>query len=157
MQGIVIWAQNGHLLGELLKHGVRFLVVGGTAVHLHDPSRDIAGADLDLLIESSPENAKHLMCALHALQVTPNFTEAEISTPVHPRQQIKLDCWGLFTDILTTGPDTHFEDEWSGAGEAFINGHQVRFASVDLLLAMKGGTGRAKDLNDIERLEALQI
>jgi predicted nucleotidyltransferase len=68
MEPLVLVGGNENLLAELNKHGVRFIVVGGVAVWFY--ARERGGADdVDLLIESSAENANRCFEALPALNV----------------------------------------------------------------------------------------
>ncbi|CAH0646787.1 MULTISPECIES: hypothetical protein [Pseudomonas] len=155
MQQVMTLYGNRALLEGLLKHGARFLVVGGIAVHLHDPARNIDGSDLDLLIESTPKNAKHVICALYNLELAPDFTEDSISSSALSRQHLPLKTQRFFADILTTGPDIDFAHEWEQANEAMVNGQRVRYASIDLLIRMKEGSERRKDQEDVARLKML--
>jgi len=129
------------------------LVVGGVAVHLHAPAREIAGADLDLLVESTTDNAKRVIRALYARSITPDFDEGDIAKVGAKPQQLRLKPV-FHADILTGGPGINFEEEWQRALEVLVNGKQVRCAHRDLLIRMKRGTGRPKDQDDITLLES---
>nr|WP_314530873.1 hypothetical protein [uncultured Pseudomonas sp.] len=143
--------QNDRLLAELLLQGVRFIVVGGLAVRFHVLERK--AHDLDLLIESTPENASRVFRALQALGLNPGFgIELIAKASLRPQQMPLKD--GFDADLLTTGPDVNFSDEWEHAGEALIKAHRIRYASKALLIRMKQNTGRDKDLADIVLLES---
>ncbi len=48
MRDIQVTGDNTHLLAELNRQGVRYLIVGGVAVHYHAPERKYD--DLDILL-----------------------------------------------------------------------------------------------------------
>lgn len=54
-----------HVIRAFLDAGVRFLIVGGRAVQFHGHFRPTK--DLDLLVDTSPENRKGLIVALKNL------------------------------------------------------------------------------------------
>jgi len=125
---------------------VRYLIVGGVAVHHHAPERDYD--DLDILLDPSPANAERCFAALQALGEIPRFTAAHLT---RPKQQLALKR-RYYADIITPDPDIDFESELARADAALINHHPVRIASIDLLMRMKA-TQRPKDLEDIELLK----
>ncbi len=57
---------------------------------------------------------------------------------------------------LLLKPEIPFDDLWTRSQEAVINKTRVRIASLDDLIALKRHSGRAKDLADIEQLEAIR-
>jgi len=80
------FGENTALLESLTRHGVRFLLVGGLAVHHHAPERQVD--DLDLLVEQTVEVARNVAAALISINVRPEFTEEQF---VNARKvQIKL-------------------------------------------------------------------
>lgn len=143
--------QNDRLLAEFLKQGVRFIVVGGLAVHFHVPERE--ADDLDLLVESTPDNAAHLSCAL--LNLRDQSFDTNLITKPHEQPQHFPMKRVFYADLVTTGTDIDFATEWERADEGLIFQNKVRFASKDLLIRMKRKGGREKDLSDIALLESI--
>lgn len=91
---------NNALVESLTRHGVRFLVVGGLAVHHHAPEREVD--DLDLLVQQTAEVARDVALALQYIGVRPDFTEEQF---VGARKvQIKLKLQALYADIIRPVP-----------------------------------------------------
>ena len=151
MQQLFTSGDNESLLAELLRSGVRFLVVGGLAVSFHIPERQ--ADDLDLLIEQTPDNAASLFRAMAALHLTPEFPYELISTPSERPQLLPFKTYH-YADLVTTGKNIDFSAEWARSHEALICQHPVRIASRTLLIHMKHNSDREKDIRDVELLEA---
>jgi hypothetical protein len=64
---------NTVLVENLTQHGVRFLVVGGLALHHHASERQ--ADDLDLLVAQNVEVARNVAAALTSINVRPDFSE----------------------------------------------------------------------------------
>jgi hypothetical protein len=146
---------NVELVAELNKQAVRFIIVGGVAVRFYSRNRQ-QEEDLDILIESSPQNAERVFEALKFLPLRLNFTKADISAPGKRPQQLKLKdhSYPCHADILTAAPDVEFGIEWEQAQDGFIERYPVRFASPQLLIRMKsGGNQRQKDRQDVDALK----
>ena len=150
MRQLLTLGGNDTLLAELIRCGVRFLVVGGLAVHFYVPERQ--ADDLDLLLEQSSDNAARFFKAMPALHVVPEFPQSLISAPSERPQQLPFKRYH-YADIVTTGNDIDFSAEWALSQEALIWQHPVRIASRELLIRMKRKAGREKDLADVELLE----
>jgi len=150
MQQLHTFGGNEPLLVELLRCGVRFLVVGGLAVRFYVAERQ--ADDLDLLVEQTSENANRLFQAMTSLGLEPEFPQSTIAIPGERPQQLPLKRYH-YADIVTMGRDVNFPKEWAQSQEAFIGHSRVRIASRELLIAMKRKVGREKDLSDVELLE----
>lgn len=145
--------------------GVRFVVVGGTAVVLHGHAR--MTVDLDLVVDLEVDNALAAVDALTSLGLLPrlpvdprDFADAAIRTvwveqrhllvfsffdPVSPAREI---------DLFATMP-VPFAGLHSDAVERTISGVPIRIASREHLIEMKRAAGRTQDLADIEFLQTL--
>lgn len=139
------------LLQAFVDHQVRFMVVGAHAVGAHGVPR--ATQDLDLWIDSSPENAAlvwralvHFGAPLAELGIQQrDFTRPEIVAQVGvPPNRI---------DILTDVTGLRFEEAWSGRGHGLIEGVRVPVIGRDSLIQNKRAAARHKDLGDVEALE----
>jgi len=148
MQQLFVFGANSDLVAALSDCGVRFLVIGGLAVKLYVPSREVD--DLDLLVEQTAENAKCLFQAFARLGIRAEFPQELIAVPGERPQQISLQTI-QYADIVTR-PDIDFPIEWQQATEARIGQTVVRFASRALLRRLKGNSDREKDLTDVALL-----
>jgi hypothetical protein len=146
LRNIVTFGQNGELLAELNRHAVRFLVVGGVAVHFHAPERNYD--DLDILIDPNPVNAGRCLLALQMLGFNRGFPLALLT---QPKKLIPLKRHH-YADVVTPASDVDFARELQRSADAMINYQRVLIASRDLLMRMKSGTDRPKDAQDIELL-----
>jgi hypothetical protein len=146
---------NTALLESLTRHGVRFLLVGGLAVHHHAPERQVDDLDLlDLLVEQTVEVARNVAAALISINVRPEFTEEQF---VNARKvQIKLKFQALYGDIITAGPDFDFDEHWRRAEDALLGHTTVKVASISTLLLLLAGSTEAKHEADIALLQRLQ-
>ena len=147
LRNIMIFGPNRELLAEFNRQGVRFLIVGGVAVHFHAPERKFD--DLDILIDPNRFNADRCVLALHKLGLNPLFLAAQLT---QPKKQISLKLYH-YADLVTPASDIDFAAEWECSSDAFVNEHPVRVASRELLKRMKSGTGCPKDADDIELLQ----
>lgn len=153
------------LFGVLSAAQVRFVLVGGLALVLRGLDR--LTADIDIVIDLSPESALDAVSALtsagykplapvdpraladpaqrHEWQATRHMQVFSFwdSTNARPTVDIMLD------------PAVPFHDLWSAASEVTLGGHAVRIASVRHLIRLKEAAGRPQDLADIERLRAM--
>lgn len=143
---------NIALVESLTQHGVRFLVVGGLAVHHHAPERQ--ADDLDLLVEQTVEVARNVAAALTSINVQPEFTEEQFVNA--RRGQIKLKLYALYADILTAGPDFDFDEHWHRAEDALLGHIPVKVASISTLFVLLAGSTEPKHAADIALLRRLQ-
>jgi hypothetical protein len=152
------------ILEALQRHSVRHVVVGGVATVLRGYPRltldldlaidlDRAGEAIDSLLElglvpllpvdphdfADPETRRHWI-------EERNLTVFTLGDPDDPFRQV---------DIFAVNP-LPFEDLWTQASTVQFGSVAARVASVEHLIAMKRMAGRAKDLEDIEALEAIR-
>lgn len=137
-------ATEEEVLTTLIQNDVRFLIAGGFAVNAHGYDRGVG--DLDLLVETSEENASHLLAALKEL----DLTGVVLEHLVQPKKKLPLPRYGV--ELLTSLEGIKF-------GEAFARKSTLKCGSIDVpvlsredLVRSKSGTGRAKDRRDIRRL-----
>lgn len=138
-------------LGELVRHRVRFLVVGAYAVALHGKPR--ATRDIDIWVEPSAENAARVVSALTAFgypayaSVTVQFETLErmIQLGVPPNQ----------IDVMTSVSGVAFADAWKRRVTVDVSGKPIAFLSLVDLRVNKRASGRPKDLFDLALLDEL--
>jgi len=145
--------------------GVRFVVVGGVAVVLHGHPR--VTADLDIVVAVDPPNVTTLLRVLsdegfRPLQPVDPAGLADPGTRREWRERhgalvltFGSERFPATTLDVFIDPPMDFERMFSAARLVPIGRETVRVASVDDLIAMKRGTGRARDDDDVRALERL--
>ena len=153
------------VLTALHEAGARFVVVGGLAVNLQGVPRPTA--DIDLVIELSPDNVRAVAEALRSVGLRPrlpappegladprvreqwvrerNLTAYTLCDPDNPLRSV---------DILVDSPLSF--DELSASADR-IEARGIRFdvASIEALIRMKEHAGRRRDLADVAALRTL--
>ena len=130
------------------KHNVKFVVIGGIAAVLHGVPR--ATLDLDILIESTPENAKKLLAALKeanfgtALLTTVDDLLAHEITVFQDRVRI---------DVQTSTPGLSFGKAWNNRETMTYQDQDFYVLSKDDLIKAKRAAGCDVDLEDVRLLE----
>ncbi len=128
-------------------HRVEYLLIGGYAVIHHGYTRSTG--DLDVWINSTPENAQRILEALHEF----GFGQASNDLFLQPRQIIRLGVPPVRIEIHTSieGVDfasCHAEKELIQVGDL-----RVPVLSLADLKRNKRAAGRLKDLADLEALD----
>ncbi|MEA3396453.1 MAG: nucleotidyltransferase [Chloroflexota bacterium] len=130
------------------KHKVKYLVIGGIAAVLHGVPR--ATFDLDILIETTSENAQRLLDALlEAGLGTATLTSAE-ELLTH---EITIFKDRVRIDVLTMTPGLYFEEAWEEREELQYRGVVLHVVSREGLITSKRAAGRAVDLEDVRLLK----
>jgi hypothetical protein len=138
------------MLAALSTNGVRFLVVGAHALAAHGVPR-VTG-DLDLWVESSPENAGRVwrgLATFGAPLATLDLTESEFSTP---DRVVQLGLPPFRIDLMTSISGVGFDEAWEGRLAGVLFGVPVAFLGRDAFVRNKRASGRPKDLADIRAL-----
>ena len=135
---------------SLNENSVRYLVIGGYAVALHGHPRYTK--DLDVWIESNPENAARIVKALEQF----GFASLGLKTEdfVVPDQVIQLGFPPDRIDILTSAEGIDFASCYASRVQVTIEGTAVNFIDVENLKKNKRAAGRLQDLADLESLES---
>lgn len=134
---------------------VRYIMVGGYATNLHGFQRYTG--DIDIWIEDTLENRKRLRNAfaecgmgdfymLETMQFVPGWTEFNLMN-------------GLRLDIMVSmkGLESYSFDEClEMASIADIDGVQIPFLHINLLIANKKAVNRPKDQLDVIELERIK-
>jgi predicted nucleotidyltransferase len=151
---------------RLNEAAIRYVVVGGVAVVLHGIMRFTA--DLDLVIDLGPDEAKRAMdvfgdAGFRAQLPVPlsDFANAEKRRGwIAEKNMVVFSILDRETppnvvDVFAESP-IGFESLYERAVMIPLESTSIRVASLDDLIDMKRETGRAKDLLDIEELEKLR-
>jgi hypothetical protein len=150
------------LLEVVLRHGVRFVLIGGLAAQAHG-SPSLTG-DLDICYARDRDNLERLAAALAELTAARRGLPPD-APRMPPMDAQTLRAGGLFTlttrygnfDILAD-PDPGFDYErlLERAITTVVHGAQVHIASLADLIEMKRAAGRPKDRIELEILGALR-
>lgn len=154
------------ILQALDSADIRYVVVGGVAVVLQGHAR--LTADLDVVIELTPESATAAIAALAAIGLRPTLPVRgeDFADQTTREGWIRDKGMRVFSlhdpdnafrhvDIFVEYP-VPFADLWGAASRINAGGVTVAVASVDHLIAMKTEAGRPRDLEDIAALRALR-
>jgi hypothetical protein len=127
---------------------VRYLVVGGYAVALHGYPRYTK--DLDIWIESNPENAQALVLALTQFGMASlGLTETDF---LDPEQVVQIGYPPNRIDILSTVSGLEFTSCYAQRVKTILDGVEVNFIDLENLRKNKKASGRLQDLADLENL-----
>lgn len=146
---------NDELLKAFNECGVRYLVVGGLAVQYFVESR--SANDLDILVETSIDNADRIFAAMEKVGIQLNFDRSKLAAPFKGHMMLHDHCF--YADVLTTDLPIDFSRELGRAEQALINMNEVKIASRELLILIKSQTERDKDADrekDARDIELLQ-
>lgn len=130
---------------RLERDKVRYVVVSGVAVVLHGYVRPVA--DLDIVIDRSPEEARHAMMTLMASGFVPT-----IPLPLNALTVLRMfDGLNREVDVFVRYY-IPFEELLSASEMVCVSDNMVRVASLKHVIQAKRITRRPHDLQDIERL-----
>lgn len=150
----------------LNRAAVRYVVVGGVAVVLHGHAR--LTADLDLIVDLTPDQARSAIESLLALGLRPiapvdasGFWDPAIRSRWIGEKGMQVFSMQDPTDPmrvvdLFVEHPVDFEALWERSEVVTLGELSVRVASVRDLIGLKRLAGRRQDLADIEALEAIQ-
>ena len=153
------------VIGELNREKVRVLVVGGVAVVLHGYLRTTA--DLDLVVQLEPDNVLRTLRALGSLGYHPrapvaveDFANESIRESwVNEKNLEVFSLWSqenprLEVDLFVREP-FDFDAVYEQTSEIELDTTTVRVVPRQTLIEMKRRSGRPRDIEDIEALNAL--
>ena len=153
------------VFSALENQGARYVAVGGLAVVLHGFAR--LTADIDLILDLDPENARRAMGVLVAAGLVPrppvdpfDFCDERIRrTWMEEKGMRVFSLWApknpmLEVDLFVESP-IPFPELWARSVLVAAGDMSIRIASIGDLIALKRMAGRAVDLEDIEALTAI--
>jgi len=144
---------NEELVRALVANGVEFVVIGGLAVAWYCADRQVD--DMDLLVNTTPENSARISRALDVLHLNgytvDSFTKPGLQVPLKQH---------YYAELLTPRKDgPTYSEVAKDAVDAKLFNIPVRLASVASLIRLKkqavasAEAQRDKHLKDIERLK----
>jgi predicted nucleotidyltransferase len=147
------------ILPLLIRHNVRFIVIGGGAAIAHGLARTTY--DVDVVYARDAENIHNLMVALQCHQ--PYLRGVPPGLPFHWDERTIQS--GLNFTLTTSLGDLDVLGEVAGGGnyeqllpsseEMAVFGVHCRFVTLEKLIQLKRAAGRPKDLEIIAELQAL--
>ncbi len=154
------------VLSGLSEAGVRFVIVGGVALNLQGVPRFTSDLDLAVALDGPSLAAAARVLLRLGLRTRLPVRDEELGQPevvrgwiaernlkalsfVDPREPLRE------VDVLLDAP-VPFEEIEATADRMEAGGLSLRVASVDVLIRMKSGTGRAQDASDVDALRRLQ-
>ena len=134
---------------ELLnKHDVRYCVIGAFALAFH--ARPRYTKDMDILVESTTDNAKKLLTALDEFGFgSLNLTVEDFTTQGNI---IQLGYEPVRIDIITSIKGLEFTDIWESRIQGSYGKQTVNFIDRQNLIQSKKLSNRAQDKADLELL-----
>ena len=140
-------------LSGLLRHRVKFLVVGAHALAANGHPR--ATLDLDIFVEPTNANALKLGKALSEFGF-PALAQAAAAFGGDEARMATVGKEPLRIDIMNAIDGVTFDRAWRGKTIGDVDGMRIPFLGIAELVANKKSTGRVKDALDVEALKALR-
>ncbi|TMC45016.1 MAG: hypothetical protein E6J23_05870 [Chloroflexi bacterium] len=148
------------ILGVLVRHEVRFVVIGGIAASLQG-STTITN-DFDICYARDHENLERLVRALTELAATLRGPREPVAFRLDARTikaglNFTFDTkYGPFDCLGSVAGSFDYEQLRRNSDLMNLVGTNVSVASLDDLIRMKRAAGRNKDLIEVENLSALR-
>jgi hypothetical protein len=141
------------LLSAFNANHVKYVVVGGYAVFVHAQPR--MTKDLDVFVESSPENARAVYAAL--AQFGAPLSDLSVEDFQNPSTVVRIGVPPICVDILQSIDGIDFETVFAGSAEYLVDGDlPTRYISAEHLIINKLASGRLQDLADVEAIQHQQ-
>lgn len=131
---------------------VRYLIVGAYAVGFHAEPRTTK--DIDIWVETSPENAQRLFKALAEFGAP--LENVTVSDFCNTETVFQIGLPPNRIDIIMGLEGVSFEEAWQNRVEAQYDGQQVFMIGREELLEVKKIAGRPQDVEDVKALEEAQ-
>ncbi|HVY49590.1 MAG TPA: nucleotidyltransferase [Minicystis sp.] len=141
------------LVGLLVRHRVRFLLVGAHAVAAHGQAR--VTRDIDFFIDRTPENARRLAAAIRdfGFRETANATAEQMTIP---ERMVRLGA-DLRIDIMNAISGVTFAEAWAHKKRTVFAGHRIWVIGKEELLRNKLASGRPKDMADVALIREVSL
>lgn len=151
------------VLEELHKNNIRYLIVGGLAVNLHNVPR--MTHDIDFLLSMSEDNILAFVRTMKEMGYVPRVpVNPELLSDSETRrswiEEKNMKAFSFYNqkenykvvDIVLTHP-LDFEKAFENKCVKMIKDIPLYVVSLNDLMEMKKASGRNQDLNDIEMLK----
>jgi len=137
------------MLQILLKHTVRFLVVGAYAMGVHGYPR--ATGDFDIWVEATSENSKKIYRSLK--EFGSSLSEVSENTFCEEGIIFQIGIAPRRIDIITKIDGVEFCEAYNNRLELEVDGIEIPFISKSDLIKNKLATSREKDKLDAKYLQ----
>lgn len=134
------------LCAALNREGARYLLIGGFAVILHGYVRGTK--DIDLLVDTSPENVRAVKRALSTL---PDNAVAAVADDEIGKYQVVRVADEIVIDLMAAACGIDYTQAVEGIERREVEGVSIPVASKPLLIRMKQ-TVRDSDRADVQFL-----
>ena len=138
------------LCARLNAQGARYLVIGGFAIRA--AGYDRRTMDIDLLIDTGPENESRVF---EALSYLPDRAVSELRPGEVAEYVVIRVADEIVIDLMKSASGVEYDEASKEAVTHEVDGVQIPFASPRLLWRMKRSTSRDKDLPDLHFLSLL--
>ena len=139
------------LLAAFAAHDVRYLVVGAYAVTFH--SRPRFTKDLDVWVESTPQNAERVVRALAAFGAPLQQHGVQVADFARAGVVYQMGVPPNRIDVLTSVEGLDFAACWLRRATSKYGDVAVAYVGKDDLIVNKRAVGRPQDLEDVKALE----
>lgn len=137
------------LLSAFNAHSVEYLVIGAYALAAYGRVR--ATGDIDIWVNSTPENANRVIKALIAFGAPlQDLSENDLT---RPGTVFQIGVAPIRIDVLTSIDGVEFAEAWPTRFQTRFADQPVGVLSETHLIRNKRAVGRAQDLADVEWLE----
>lgn len=126
------------------KHNVKYIVIGGIAAVLYGIPR--ATFDLDILIEATQENARHLLNAGLGTASLTSVDEILSNEITIFKDRVRID-------VQINTPGIIFKYAWERKKSMNYHGQEFYIVCLEDLIASKKAAGRTIDLEGVRLLE----
>lgn len=131
-------------------HKVKYLIIGAAACAIHGFTR--ATADIDFLIEATPENARRVLDALSEF----GYDVTDVTIDDVLKFKLLFRQYWLDTDIHPNVDGATFKSAWKNRHVSTFKGAPAAYVSLNDLIRMKKAAGRPKDKEDLKYLLRLR-
>ena len=136
---------------ELLnKHKVRYCIIGSYALSFH--ARPRYTKDIDILVDSSPKNAKKILCVLDKFGF--GSLDLRVEDFSEKGNIIQLGYEPVRIDIMTSLEGLNFSDIWEKRVQGPYGNQMVNFIDRQNLIKSKEISNRIQDKADLELLQS---
>ena len=132
----------------LIKHQVRFVLVGGYAVAFHGYVRTTQ--DMDIFFNDSNDNIQKIISALCDFDF--KVDDTLIKDLQDPGSIIRMGIPPVMIEMINRISGLSFADVWKHRIAGKYGDIPVNYISYDNLLINKKAAGRPKDLADVDEL-----
>lgn len=141
--------EHEKFLRSLLKHKVKFLIIGGHAAIYYGVNRNTG--DLDILIEPTKENGQRLLSALYELKLeVPEISLEEFEKPLVLAFGFEPD--GI--DILNYTPGIEFTEVYKNAIDTLFFELKIKLIDIRDLIRNKEALNRSGEKALLDKYDA---